>query len=99
LVQTAANDRNPPILLKNFLLRLQIFRNQKAILRLLKHIQKCRRNFRNSEYCSAKFAWNTLYWSFSTESALYGIFKFEHSYPNIFDVWSNNPRHRMRLAA
>jgi hypothetical protein len=26
-------------------------------------------NFRNSEYCSAKFAWNARYWSFSTEFA------------------------------
>jgi hypothetical protein len=41
-METGGNVSCEPILLKNSLLRLQIFRNQKAVLRSSKHIQKCR---------------------------------------------------------
>ncbi|MEP2766868.1 MAG: hypothetical protein ABJQ34_01605 [Paracoccaceae bacterium] len=63
----AAKVSFPPILLKNSLLRLQISRNQKAVLRSSEHVPKYRKNFRSSEFYSIKFAWNAQHWSFSTE--------------------------------
>ena len=41
-VQTAAKVRCPPILLKNSLLRLQIFKKQKTVLRESKYSKKHR---------------------------------------------------------
>jgi hypothetical protein len=72
----AANVRFPPnrpslhtaILLKNSLLRMQIFKKQKTVLRESKYTKKHRLNLKELEYYSIKFDLNAHYRSFSTEN-------------------------------
>ena len=59
-----------PIVLKNSLLRLQIFKKQKNVLRQSRYTKKNRENSEKTEYYSIKFDPNAQHRSFSTEYAL-----------------------------
>lgn len=59
-VAPAANVRNPPIVLKNYLLQLQISKNWEAVPRQGHCAPGCRRNSNNLKFCSAKFGFSAL---------------------------------------
>lgn len=58
--QIAANVRNPPMVLKNYLLQLQISKKWEEVLRQATCTPKCRRNSHSLEFFSAEFGFSAL---------------------------------------